>query len=113
MSEVFFGDFVEKLKWRNSGTPMPLFGSQGYEAYIFEFFLQFRNFYGSHLMVILTASIRGSYKSVDYADGTLLDQTYRLHNVIWSGFGKLESRLSQPLSKKVKNCHKEGPYSRQ
>ena len=44
--------------------------------------------------------------SLDYRNGTLLDQFYRLQNVIWFDFGQVESRLSQTLSKKLKNFHK-------
>ena len=43
---------------------------------------------------ILTTSLRGSKKTVDYGDGTLLDQCCRSHNVIWLGFVQGESRLS-------------------
>ena len=50
--------------------------------------------------------------SVDYGDGTLLDQCCSFHNVISLGFGQVESRLSQNLSEKAKNCHKEGSNSR-
>ena len=38
-------------------------------------------------------------------DGTFLDQSCRLNNIIRLGFGKIDSRLSQNLSQKVKNCH--------
>ena len=53
-----------------------------------------------------------SKMSVDYRDGTLLDQCCRLNNVVLFDFWQLESRLSQTLSEEVKNCHKAGSNSR-
>ena len=60
----------------------------------------------------ISGLLRESKTSVDYGNGTLLNQFCRLHNVILFGLEQVESRLSQTLSEKVENCQIEGSNSR-
>ena len=55
-----------------------------------------KNSFGTFLNInLFNPLLRGSQTSGHFGEGTLLNQFCGLRNVIWLGFGQVESRLSQ------------------